>query len=1214
MDLKTLTAPFVCWTNAPEHHITCCCAVEGAPGAPTSHIVTGSQSGGLVLWRKQPIPTSHTALPLPNNDMVTLMESSIHSQLQDMMLTRSSSDGDQYLPVAVVLGRKESGIAVTAAAAFYFANTALFIITYEDGLVSVHECLSGDCIISVQALSIWTAKIRVYLHSPDDPFVMAVCVPRQQTSTQVFILRIGLGEGYRGSLSVVRTIDADLPVIDAELINKQKRICIITRRQIYITSTQEVDESVTFPTAKDSNPIGIAVSEAHLVVINSQRLDFFNLSENCVTLKKTLDLLESDISGAIFSQDGSKLFVFYGHNASVLILQTYDEPLVVARIDSQHFSERPSTPDYFCPSLQCIVTSTSLIMSGGESLPDGAILEYKMDELYHPIVSCLSDLFTKKRDRPQITSSCFIFIASPLLAAGYDNGEVRIQRLELDASMQTLHWHTSGITALFNVSTELFSGDDDGRISIWKLNPNSVEFLAGFDVHYGAITKFYPLMRSRVAAVASDLSFSVLEVSETTGARCLITAPGHVRPIVSFLCNSWTEIADYAIPITENGTIYIWAISTGTLDSILKGKAARTFIDIHKFSPENISGPYVQSASNGLFRHLANVDARLHASIFTLDIVATTNLCVDCSNIELTASGSRQGPERDNEFDELNDSPDRNKDVGKMPSMVLNDSIRFAMSLLLDWTLDSELDRQMSERLLMVDLFRMVADKLSGILCYAAFGTVFAHAAYGQSNNQLPFSITLLLPSRWPSTSRWRFSHRFTAMQSLYINSLYLPLMCHGLVVDQSLFSRFLTNYGVLLPDALCLYKEPALRVLSAFCLHSIESVNVAARLLLQSVITRMSVDRKNDAREYWTTVFKGVSLLRTTRNPSRDYQNDDALSNLEFLSRNDERLMAAMILCILCVNHQLLLDDQCSLKIIEMLSKLITSESEGYIRSSLAAELIGKGIRFWQPYLSQVDGIIERLLYLGLPQSKKSKTIQVTARRALLEVAAVNVPVFFTTLGKIANSPTKYADAVAVASLNAAAGLIMKNPTCMLSSEGSSSLIPFAIDIIIRCLNPDEPTDRRSIIGPALAVLKAFAIRFPVVKMHGSCHLVASVSNSHIVVYDVTTASKWKILEDHTQQVDALSFNPAGSMLASYSSQEDPPTLRLWNLPVSKRNLLTSWLSTTIRNHRTLHLAPLASTPSFSERLQCITLTWTKNCIQLIREDGSICRFSSEQ
>ena len=63
---------------------------------------------------------------------------------------------------------------------------------------------------------------------------------------------------------------------------------------------------------------------------------------------------------------------------------------------------------------------------------------------------------------------------------------------------------------------------------------------------------------------------------------------------------------------------------------------------------------------------------------------------------------------------------------------------------------------------------------------------------------------------------------------------------------------------------------------------------------------------------------------------------------------------------------------------------------------------------------------------------------------------------------------------------------------------------------------------------------------RFPVVAFHQRTQRFAvGTAGKVIIIYDLRTATKWRLLEGHKGMISALAFAPDGNSLASYSIEE---------------------------------------------------------------------------
>lgn len=133
---------------------------------------------------------------------------------------------------------------------------------------------------------------------------------------------------------------------------------------------------------------------------------------------------------------------------------------------------------------------------------------------------------------------------------------------------------------------------------------------------------------------------------------------------------------------------------------------------------------------------------------------------------------------------------------------------------------------------------------------------------------------------------------------------------------------------------------------------------------------------------------------------------------------------------------------------------------------------------------------------------------------------------------------------------------------------------------------------------------------QFPVVSFNQKTQrfAVGTVAEHVVVIYDLRTATKWRILEGHTQAITALSFAPLGDKLVSYSAEE--AAVRVWQ--VGAGGFFSGLLGI---QGRCIDTTPLAQTPRAGDKtawLQNCGLTWlSPKEVKLVREDQSVVSLS---
>merc|ERR1712194_275545 len=78
--------------------------------------------------------------------------------------------------------------------------------------------------------------------------------------------------------------------------------------------------------------------------------------------------------------------------------------------------------------------------------------------------------------------------------------------------------------------------------------------------------------------------------------------------------------------------------------------------------------------------------------------------------------------------------------------------------------------------------------------------------------------------------------------------------------------------------------------------------------------------------------------------------------------------------------------------------------------------------------------------------------------------------------------------------------------------------------EVVLRCLEPSDPSLRRQSLLAVTSALHELVQTFPMVAFHQpSQKFAVGTGDGLVVVYDLRTATKWRILEGHTSAVAAL-------------------------------------------------------------------------------------------
>jgi len=176
--------------------------------------------------------------------------------------------------------------------------------------------------------------------------------------------------------------------------------------------------------------------------------------------------------------------------------------------------------------------------------------------------------------------------------------------------------------------------------------------------------------------------------------------------------------------------------------------------------------------------------------------------------------------------------------------------------------------------------------------------------------------------------------------------------------------------------------------------------------------------------------------------------------------------------------------------------------------------------------------------------------------------------------------------------------------------------VLPSTVQIILRCLDPSDPDLRKTLLQSSTAALHALVQKYPMTSFHQKTQRFAVgtgiAQQSVIIIYDLRTAIKWRILEGHKGNVSAISFSPVGNILVSYSADESPPSFCVWN--TSDSGWFKGLLRLQGRLNRSYKLAAIKTDrkPTLWDHLENIKITWImEKRVRLKREDESIVHFN---
>lgn len=161
---------------------------------------------------------------------------------------------------------------------------------------------------------------------------------------------------------------------------------------------------------------------------------------------------------------------------------------------------------------------------------------------------------------------------------------------------------------------------------------------------------------------------------------------------------------------------------------------------------------------------------------------------------------------------------------------------------------------------------------------------------------------------------------------------------------------------------------------------------------------------------------------------------------------------------------------------------------------------------------------------------------------------------------------------------------------------------LPLIVDVIMKSLDPHNSHLRKQAVAYAGRLIQQIVSSLPMASFtQAKQRLALGTFDAVIIILDLKTATRWKVLEGHEGPISALAFDSSGSVLASYSA--DDLSLRLWKLD---SGLLSSILSgNTLRPNKVIFLPEIS--PHRPGVLLDVGITWNERgrYVTVVREDG---------
>lgn len=304
--------------------------------------------------------------------------------------------------------------------------------------------------------------------------------------------------------------------------------------------------------------------------------------------------------------------------------------------------------------------------------------------------------------------------------------------------------------------------------------------------------------------------------------------------------------------------------------------------------------------------------------------------------------------------------------------------------------------------------------------------------------------------------------------------------------------------------------------------------------------------------------------------------------------------------LCASLLGHAAIELKQCSKEAVPMILSslrcMLKTDIEGYVVS--AANIFSKGMVLWKTELTptHIKEIVKEMLFLGCKENQLFKTV---FRKAIVHIAVCDFLNFIEIIAQeIENmdiDPHYPSACIQVLDL-----FIERK------YEEVVAYLPAVIELIVRTLNPHNPMLRKITIEKAGHTLKTLIIKLPMIAFSQvKQRLAIGTLDNLIVLYDLKTASQWKILKGHLGAVCAVQFDKTGDFLASYSNIDC--CVKIWKIKSGfLQDLIGSNTGHSMKSIQLEIIQPIQGT--YKKILDTIRLNWAQDDkIFLTREDGNI-------
>ncbi|OQR92812.1 hypothetical protein ACHHYP_03177 [Achlya hypogyna] len=411
-------------------------------------------------------------------------------------------------------------------------------------------------------------------------------------------------------------------------------------------------------------------------------------------------------------------------------------------------------------------------------------------------------------------------------------------------------------------------------------------------------------------------------------------------------------------------------------------------------------------------------------------------------------------------------------------------------------------------------------------------------------------ALTVPVPANASHGAKWEYSAVVSATLSLALVTL-----CTSFMDDKRKDDEDSEQLQVCLPERLPAFHEPALEVLAAYGFHEWEALQMASRLLLHGVIKRLPPAlRTTTAAEYMTRYHCEAQALEKEAGSLKLVPAATVVARLGPL---------LVVLSILGTCYPGELSPPSARQVCDVLVALLAGPCA---TACVAAELLAKGLLLFRPHLEDLAQLVVQLIPLTLePADDDHRRLKQAAMRLLVELGTCEAASVLTVLQhEMSASDRSYAYREGV--------LVYLMTWVNMQFLLMARHLPAVVETILCCLDPTKPDRRRKCLAMSTKCLHDLVKRFPMVDFHKATQrLAVGTMEGAVLLFDLRTATKWRVLEGHTTGLSAVLFRKDGAMLISYAAREG--AIRWWNIAAGG---LLSLLKVQQSCVRQLQLAPL--------------------------------------